>query len=140
MQVNTKFDDSINRLSKKILIIDDDVQIRNILEKLLSIIGFEIFTACDGYHAIEKLNKINVDLIITDYNMPGITGIDTIKSIKQINPDIPIIMISGHTFDNPNKLNDYVDVFFNKPVNFEKLKGCIEKLLNNNTPQINAKK
>lgn len=79
----------------KILVVDDEATIRKTVEKLLKREGYEVESAVDGYDAMEKAKQIEFDLVITDINMPGINGIDTIKGLKDINPKLKIIIMTG---------------------------------------------
>lgn len=80
---------------KKILIIDDEPSIRNLIITLLTREGYQVLEAQNGEEAIEVYHKDNPDLIITDIVMPGKEGLETIRSIKEDDPDLPIIAISG---------------------------------------------
>jgi len=78
-----------------ILVIDDEPHIRNILEKLLSRDGHRVDTAENGL-IVGKLGKqFSYDLVITDLVMPEIDGFEVINEIKQMTPQIPIIVITG---------------------------------------------
>jgi len=80
---------------KKILIIDDEEILRNIFSEFLTEIGYETLTAQDGLSGLEVFNKDKFDLIITDLTMPRMNGLDIIKAIREIDTDIPIIVVSG---------------------------------------------
>jgi len=79
----------------KILIVDDEQNIRNILCETLKKDEYEIFEASSGQEAIDILDSNAVDLMITDLVMPGKTGLDLIMEIKEKIPEINIIAISG---------------------------------------------
>lgn len=84
-------------MKKVILVADDSASIRKFVALALSAKGFEIIQVSDGMEALEMLPRENVDLIITDLNMPNIDGFELIKSIRK-NPmyeDIPIIILSS---------------------------------------------
>ena len=79
----------------KILIIDDDDQIREILRMWLEKAGFEVFEAADGKLGVEIQKKTPVDLIICDLIMPEQEGIETITQFRKFFPEVCIIAISG---------------------------------------------
>ena len=82
----------------KILIIEDEEAIRRVLNKILSEenSSYEIFQANDGASGFEMIKQEDFDLVLCDIKMPKMDGIEVLKLIKKIKPDIPIVMISGH--------------------------------------------
>lgn len=79
-----------------ILIIDDERSIRKTLTEILSYEGYKIDEAVDGEEGLKKFKEKNYDLVLCDIKMPKIDGIEFLEKAKQINADIPIIVISGH--------------------------------------------
>ncbi|MCO6429879.1 MAG: UDP-3-O-[3-hydroxymyristoyl] N-acetylglucosamine deacetylase [Deltaproteobacteria bacterium] len=79
-----------------VLVIDDEGSIRRTLEGVLSDEGFTTLLAENGEEGIRILNEIRPSLVVLDIWMPGLDGIETLKRIKQLHPNIPVIMISGH--------------------------------------------
>ena len=79
-----------------ILIIDDEKSIRKTLTEILSFEGYKIVEAGDGEEGLAKFAEKSFDLVLCDIKMPKIDGIEFLEKAKNINPDIPIIMISGH--------------------------------------------
>jgi CheY-like chemotaxis protein len=79
----------------KILIIDDDQLVRNTIARILKRKGYELVLADDGRRGLELFQSERPDLVITDIIMPGKEGIETIREMRQINPDAKIIAISG---------------------------------------------
>lgn len=79
-----------------ILIIDDEKSIRKTLSEILSFEGYKIEEAADGEEGLKRFSEKNVDLVLCDIKMPKLDGIEFLERAKEINPDIPIIMISGH--------------------------------------------
>ncbi len=80
----------------KILIIDDEKSIRNSLKEIVEYEKYEADTAEDGLVGVEKIRNNKYDLIFCDIKMPGLDGIDVLKTIIKERGDIPVIMISGH--------------------------------------------
>jgi two-component system nitrogen regulation response regulator NtrX len=79
-----------------ILIIDDEKAIRKTLFEILSYEGYKIDEAGDGEEGLKKFREKDYDVILCDIKMPKIDGIEFLEKAKETNPDIPIIMISGH--------------------------------------------
>lgn len=79
-----------------ILIIDDEKAIRKTLGEILSYEGYKIDDAENGEEGLKKLKEKSYDVILCDIKMPKIDGIEFLERSREINPDVPIIMISGH--------------------------------------------
>ena len=79
-----------------ILIIDDEKAIRKTLSEILSYEGYKIEDAENGEEGLKKLKEKNYDAVLCDIKMPKVDGIEFLEKSKEINPDVPIIMISGH--------------------------------------------
>ncbi|MFP4379702.1 MAG: response regulator [Candidatus Sumerlaeia bacterium] len=79
----------------RILIIDDDESVRDVLEYILTESGHEVEQADDGTTGLDRFHDKRYDLIITDILMPEKEGIEMIREIRQLDPDIRIIAISG---------------------------------------------
>jgi two-component system nitrogen regulation response regulator NtrX len=79
-----------------ILIIDDEKAIRKTLGEILSYEGYKMEEASDGEEGLKKFKDKEYDVVLCDIKMPKMDGIEFLEKAKEINPDIPIIMISGH--------------------------------------------
>jgi len=79
-----------------VLIIDDEEGIRESLSGIFEDEGYTVFTASSGEEALKVLKDQSPDLIMLDVWLPGIDGIKTLKEIKNMKPDLPVIMVSGH--------------------------------------------
>lgn len=79
-----------------ILIIDDEKAIRKTLSEILSFEGYKIDEAADGEEGLKRFSEKNFDLVLCDIKMPKLDGIEFLEKAREINADIPIIMISGH--------------------------------------------
>ncbi len=79
-----------------ILIIDDERAIRNTLSEILSYEGYKIDEAADGEEGLKKFTSAAFDVVLCDIKMPKMDGIEFLEKAKLINPDVPIIVISGH--------------------------------------------
>jgi len=79
-----------------ILIIDDERAIRKTLTEILGFEGYKIDEASDGEEGIRKFRDKNYDLVLCDIKMPKLDGIEFLEKAKEINPEVPVIIISGH--------------------------------------------
>lgn len=117
----------------KILIVDDDVRVRNYLKKILGGVFTDIEEAMDGFDAGKKLIQFDPDLIILDLFMPDMDGFKLCKNIKtdESTKKIKILILSGHgTKENQDKaLSLGADAFLCKPSLKKEIIDCVEKLL-----------
>jgi len=79
-----------------ILIIDDEKAIRKTLSEILSFEGYKIEEAVDGEEGLKKFKEKTYDVVLSDIKMPKLDGLDFLQKALESNPDVPIIMISGH--------------------------------------------
>jgi excisionase family DNA binding protein len=81
----------------RVLVVDDEVAIRDMLSKALGLADYEVEAAADGRAAIERLRVGSYDLLITDLKMPGIDGLTVIREAQRLRPDLPVIIITGYS-------------------------------------------
>jgi two-component system nitrogen regulation response regulator NtrX len=115
----------------KILIIDDEVNTLNSLARAFSLEGYETIAADSGKAALKKLEEERVDLVLSDVVMPEMNGISTLIEIKKINPNLPVIMMSGQA-NIPTAVEAMsmgAAYFVEKPVSMESLRLTIENVL-----------
>ena len=79
----------------RVLVVDDEASIRDLLAKTLALGEYEVDLAPDGRTALERLRIIPYDLVITDLKMPGVDGLAVIREARRLNPEIPVIIITG---------------------------------------------
>lgn len=80
----------------KILIVDDEAPIRRVLRDILETEKYEVHEAVDGVDALARLKQKKFDVVFMDIKMPKLNGIEALERIIEIQPDLPVIMISGH--------------------------------------------
>jgi PAS domain S-box-containing protein len=112
-----------------IIIVEDDMQLQKILFELFDGMGNRVFNCDDGRKAIEEFKKNKYDMVITDYGIPGITGIELAARIKEINENVITVLLSGWTLDNIQKYKKVADIFLQKPFKLEDLLAKISKIL-----------
>jgi CheY-like chemotaxis protein len=82
-------------MQQRVLVIDDDAAVRATIKVILTARGFEVTGADSGPAGLSLLRQSPFDLLIVDVFMPGMDGVNTIKAVHQLNPNMPIIAISG---------------------------------------------
>lgn len=105
---------------KRILVVDDDPKILFILSAALAGLGtnFEVTTAGNGRNALAKIAADHFDLIITDIQMPDINGIELTKKVRAMQPNIPMVWITGYGSPHTHAESDRLGVYkcLDKPV------------------------
>ena len=121
----------VKEINARILVIDDDENIRNIIFDMLEYLGHTIELAAAGEEGVEKFKTREFDLVITDLGMPGISGWEVTRICKSLNPAIPVIMVSGWG----NQINDEMvftsglDGIMAKPFEMDKINTMIQETL-----------
>ncbi|MGM0567636.1 MAG: response regulator [Elusimicrobiota bacterium] len=115
--------------SKKVLLVEDDRSLNRTLTGILNKEGYMVDSVYKGEEALEKLERDSYNLAIVDYKLPGMTGIELVRNIKE-NTDINIIFLSGHaTLDLAiEAIREEVSDFFKKPVEIESLLKSMKKI------------
>lgn len=104
-------------MTKRILLVDDEVEITEINKRYLTQVGYEVNVAHDGQEALELFQKYSIDLIITDIMMPNMDGYDLIGEVQYLAPDQPFLFITAKTSE-PDKIYSLsmgADDFITKP-------------------------
>lgn len=115
----------------KILVVDDDHSSRLFLQKLLEKENYPVSLCSDGLEALEVLNRQTFDLVITDLRMESIDGLELLEKIKFTDPDIAVIILTGHASIQTaiEALRLGASDYLTKPVNIEELRIRIRKAL-----------
>ena len=111
----------------KVLVVDDEEELREVLKDYLSCSNYEVFTAKDGEEALDIIKEASpsFDLIFTDTKMPKMGGIELTEWVKTNSPKIPVILISGR--EEPE--NHQADAFLQKPLGLKELGATINSLI-----------
>jgi CheY-like chemotaxis protein len=118
-------------VAKTILIADDNAAQRRFLELLLSMDGHSVKVVEDGLEALEVIQKEAFALVISDVHMPYMTGIELCQEIKEIKPNLPVVLLTSMEDEATEKLarNAKVDAFFRKPVVGKGFRELVGRLL-----------
>ncbi len=110
-------------MAQRLLIADDDNEIRELLEFDLSHSGYEVDSAKDGEEALQKALKGNYDLILLDVMMPKMNGFDVCKNIRSSKPEIPILMLTakGTITDKTQGFDSGADDYIVKPFDIQEV-------------------
>ncbi len=124
-----------------VLIVDDEEGIRESLSGIFEDEGYNILTSSSGEEALRILKEQNPDLILLDVWLPGIDGVQTLKDMKDLKPDLPVIMISGHgnieLAVKATKMGAYD--FLEKPLSLERVLLAAKRALERQTLEIENK-
>ncbi|MCG5056012.1 MAG: sigma-54 dependent transcriptional regulator [Myxococcales bacterium] len=119
--------------TKRVLVADDEANIRRVLEAILRREGYDVVTAANGNEALERMNR-EINTVITDLKMPGLDGMSLLKKLSAEHPDVPVVMITAHgSVENAVeavKLGafDYLE----KPFEQEQIRQLVAKAISTN--------
>ena len=115
--------------SRKILIIDDEPDLRDLYQKLLELQGYHVYCAASGLEGIHLNEKKNPDLIILDMHMPEMDGISTLRNIRKTDDSVIVVILTGYAC--PDTIRDAIDLnvseYLSKPFENNELLNVIGK-------------
>jgi CheY-like chemotaxis protein len=116
----------------RILIVDDEPEATATLSKFLETRGYTTDTAANGSQALEQVRTIRYELVMTDLRMPGMDGADFLVRVRLEQPQLPIVVMTGHT--SLGSQDDLwrragVDVVLHKPLNLREVSGMLQDIL-----------
>jgi two-component system sensor histidine kinase/response regulator len=117
--------------TKKVLVVDDDDRIRILLLDTLSALGYNTIGAKDGEEAVDLLEKQKPDVVISDIKMPKLNGLSLLRNIKNKDPKVPVLMITGYnfTYTRDQALDSGADGFLVKPFRIGKIEDLMQSVL-----------
>lgn len=121
--------DAMMKTAKTILVVDDEPESLRSLGEVLSDMGYEVITRPSGIEALSAAQRAEAcDLVITDFRMPGMNGLEFITSLRHIMPEVPVIMLTAYgdieTYFHSFSLG--VFEYINKPVSKEEFERVVE--------------
>ena len=124
---------------KSVLIVDDEQIVLDVLQRILSRLGYNTIISNSGMDAIRLYQENHFDLVLLDVLMPEKNGFEIAKELRKINPDQKIVMVTGLGEDavETQAASEKVGIHtvLSKPFSFEKVKTVLNKLLNNEVDQ-----
>jgi two-component system, OmpR family, response regulator VanR len=131
----------MNFSKQNILIIEDNLETLELMIEIFESEFSSVYTATDGYEALEVLEKNKINVILCDINIPKLNGLETINKIRKINYSIPIIIISAYS-DSENLLkaaNSNIQGYFTKPLTSDKVEKIMDKIFHHQNHEISTK-
>lgn len=117
----------------KILIVDDEINLVNMLQRLLKNLDYDVAVAMDGRQALERANQFEPDLILLDIKMPDMDGIQVLKSLRSTScfAETPIIVLSakGQLHEINAGIDAGADTYLCKPVMFDEILATVKRHL-----------
>jgi len=115
----------------RVLVVDDEATIRDLLAKTLALAEYDVDIAPDGRTALERLRIIPYDLLITDLKMPGVDGLTVIREARRLKPDIPVIIVTGFSTEASaiEAVNLGVSGYLTKPFRVPRVLAAAAKAL-----------
>lgn len=116
---------------KRILVVEDDEEMRSLLKDFFEEDGFEIDSVGNGSEAFRKIAREPFDLIITDIRMPGLTGLDILPGIRKLQPKVSIIVITAFGSEEIHRkaLDRGATAYLEKPLLFNKLRTLVHEMI-----------
>jgi CheY-like chemotaxis protein len=114
-----------DRGTVRVLVIDDDADIRRLLADILTTAGHQVTDVCSGAEAAAIFKKDNFDLVLTDLEMPEMSGWEIARSLKKQDPNLMIALITGwgETIDSAQLQESGIDTIVNKPFRMDQILG-----------------
>ena len=115
----------------RVLVVDDEASIRDLLSKTLALADYDVDVAHDGRAALERMRLFSYDLLITDLNMPGIDGLTVIHEARRLHENLPVIIITGFSTEASaiEAANLGVSGYLTKPFKVPKMLSVAAKAL-----------
>lgn len=115
----------------RILVVDDDEGIRENLAELFELVGYSVLMAGSAPEAMERLGQRDVDLLLTDYRMPGPSGVELIESARRAKPGLKAILMTafGDSFTEIESVRRGAIGYVNKPFEADEITGLVARIL-----------
>ncbi|MGH9410457.1 MAG: response regulator [Vicinamibacterales bacterium] len=115
----------------RVLVVDDEATIRDLLSKTLALAEYDVDLAPDGRTALDRLRVIPYDLLITDLKMPGVDGLSVIREARRLKADMPVIIITGFSTEASaiEAVNLGVSGYLTKPFRVPRVLAAASKAL-----------
>jgi DNA-binding NtrC family response regulator len=114
--------------TRQILLVDDEEKLLKLISQRLQLMGFGTFTATNGADAVDILRQNQIDIAIVDLDMPGINGLVTITKLKEINPGLQTVLLTGHGNDKVKQATESLNSRYFEKSEMRGFWGFIEKL------------
>ncbi|MEW6757783.1 MAG: response regulator [Acidobacteriota bacterium] len=124
-------------MAPKILLADDERDFTETMKKILSRRGYDVETAPDGSQALRVVLRGGVDVVLLDLKMPGLQGIDTLREMKRLAPEVPVVILTGHLLKSTEQEGLRLGAFayLTKPCTLEEIVRTIEEARSGPPPE-----
>ncbi len=121
----------------RILVVDDEQAVRDLLSKTLTMADYDVDAADDGPSALDKMRAVEYDLLITDLKMPGMDGLSVIREARKLAPDLRVIIITGYSTEASaiEAINLGVSGYLTKPFRLPRILAAAARALGEPVPQ-----
>jgi len=115
----------------RVLVVDDEASIRDLLAKTLALAEYDVDTARDGRDALDALRSRPYDLLVTDLKMPVLDGMGLIRETRRLSPHLPIVVITAHSTEATaiDSVNLGVNGYLTKPFRITKILSTAARIL-----------
>ncbi|MBI4627908.1 MAG: response regulator [Candidatus Rokubacteria bacterium] len=116
--------------TRRALVIDDDTRVRNTLQEIMTSFGYSAATAASGGEGISLFDKGRYNVVLTDLMMPDMTGWEVLAAVRALDPEIPVIIVTGAPVCTDDRHIALPPVaFVTKPVDMEILEAALSSVL-----------
>lgn len=124
----------------RVLVVDDEQTVRDLVAKTLTMADYDVDTAADGPSAIDRLNTASYDLLITDLKMPGMDGLSVIREVRRRSTELPIVIITGYSTEASaiEAINLGVSGYLTKPFRLPRVLAVAARALGEPIPSAEA--
>jgi len=118
-------------IARSILIVDDDEGVRENLAELFNVVGYRVLTAASAPEALESLVRERVDLLLTDFRMPGPNGVELIEAARRARPGLRAVLMTafGDAFTEIESVRRGAVGYLNKPFEADEVTGLVDRIL-----------
>ncbi|TAK10688.1 MAG: response regulator [Acidobacteria bacterium] len=129
-------DDGDGNERPRILVVDDEQAVRDLLSKTLTMADYDVDAADDGPSALDKMRAVEYDLLITDLKMPGMDGLSVIREARKLAPDLRVIIITGYSTEASaiEAINLGVSGYLTKPFRLPRILAAAARALGEPVP------
>lgn len=113
----------------RVLVVDDDGNVREMLADLLEIWGYEVDVAVDGTEGVTRFGREPYDLVLTDFRMPGASGLELVEAVRQADPTVGIIMLTASIEDLEDQRRRFGFALLRKPLQIGDLRAAVTHAL-----------
>jgi two-component system, response regulator, stage 0 sporulation protein F len=122
---------NVGACKKRVLIVENDDEMRSLLKDFMEEAGFEADSAANGLEAFREIEMKTFDLIISDIRMPGLSGFDILPKMKKLQPEAYIILITAFGSEETHRksIERGASAYLEKPIHFDRLKTLMDEAI-----------